>query len=386
MNPQPSGRPGALHWWYAVGWTFLGLCPPVIAVWDQPGVTRYWSVGLSAAAAVCYALTDARLLRPYAFLCALVSFIGAMSFLLGGGAALYIVSLPLFWIYARRLRHAVALSGAAAAVTVGGGALRHGWNADFLTGNAVFTLIGYVAGAFLGAWMHRMLEQRDERARHLSAELEAAQRELTEAHQRQGAADERERIAREIHDTLAQGFASIIALAEAAREGIAADPDRSSRQLLSIERTARDNLAEARALVGSAPAVAAGSVSLTLRRALDRFAEDTGLTVTADLPDLDCDQPTRIALLRCTQESLANVRKHAAATTVSVVLTRHSDAVELEITDDGRGFRTAEARGFGLDGMRRRLAELGGELTVTSSLGDGTRILAAIPTDERCLT
>ncbi|MGH3241492.1 MAG: sensor histidine kinase, partial [Spirillospora sp.] len=94
---------------------------------------------------------------------------------------------------------------------------------------------------------------------------------------------------------------------------------------------------------------------------------------------------TRIALLRCTQESLANVRKHAAASTVGVVLEHHPHGVELEITDDGRGFVAGtgesgdESRGFGLDGMRGRLAELGGELTVTSSPGDGTRVLAMIP-------
>lgn len=101
--------------------------------------------------------------------------------------------------------------------------------------------------------------------------------------------------------------------------------------------------------------------------------------MTADLADVDCDQPTRIALLRCTQESLANVRKHAAATTVGVVLAHGPDTVELEITDDGRGFVVDDSHGFGLDGMRKRLAEFGGGLTVTSSLGDGTRILATIP-------
>jgi signal transduction histidine kinase len=112
---------------------------------------------------------------------------------------------------------------------------------------------------------------------------------------------------------------------------------------------------------------------------VDRFAEDTGLAVDADLTEVDCDQPTRIALLRCTQESLANVRKHAAASAVGVVLAQHPDSVELEVTDDGRGFTVNDSRGFGLDGMRKRLAELGGELTVTSSPGDGTRILAMIP-------
>jgi signal transduction histidine kinase len=75
------------------------------------------------------------------------------------------------------------------------------------------------------------------------------------------------------------------------------------------------------------------------------------------------------------------VRKHAAASTVSVVLARHPHGVELEVTDDGRGFVVGESRGFGLDGMRARLAELGGELTITSSVGDGTRVLATIPED-----
>jgi signal transduction histidine kinase len=171
-------------------------------------------------------------------------------------------------------------------------------------------------------------------------------------------------------------------LAEAARSGLDSAPHRSEQQLRSIEATARENLAEARELVGSArepgrPAV--GTVAQTLRRILDRFTEDTGLTFIAELADVDCDQQTRIALLRCTQESLANVRKHAQASTVSVVLARHANEVELEITDDGVGFDVGRPPGFGLDGMRKRLAELGGELTVTSSPGDGTRVLAMIP-------
>ncbi|MGX1269987.1 signal transduction histidine kinase [Streptomyces phaeoluteigriseus] len=243
------------------------------------------------------------------------------------------------------------------------------------------TLIVVAVGVLIGLWAHSVVEQSTERAR-LIDELERAQAQLSAAHQRQGAADERERLAREIHDTLAQGFASIVVLAEAARAGLAADPGRSAQQLRSIESTARENLAEARELVGSGGSpgqVAAGSVAGTLRRVLDRFAEDTGLTVDAELADLACDQQTRIALLRCTQESLANVRKHARASTVGVVLARRPYGVELEITDDGEGFVVEESAGFGLDGMRKRLAELGGRLTVTSSVGDGTRILATVP-------
>jgi signal transduction histidine kinase len=229
--------------------------------------------------------------------------------------------------------------------------------------------------------VHWLLERGEERARLLNAELAAARRSLAEAHQRQGATEERERLAREIHDTLAQGFASIIVLAEAARAGLDTRPATSAQQLLAIERTARENFAEARILVGSAPqsSLPQGSIAQTLRRTAERFGENTGVTVSMELDDVDGDQTTRIALLRCTQESLANVGKHANASTVGIVLTRGGDVIELEITDDGRGFTVDTAQGFGLAGMRRRLAELGGELTVTSSPGGGTRVLAVLP-------
>ncbi|MET8682795.1 sensor histidine kinase [Streptomyces sp. NPDC004732] len=297
-------------------------------------------------------------------------------------AASRVVSLPQFWLFTRAPRDAITLGGVAAALTVFGGTLGQGWSPQFLTGNAVFTVVAYAAGVGLGLWVYRFVGQSNERQERLTTELAVTQEELAAAYQQQGAAEERERLAREIHDTLAQGFASIVVLAEAARAATVTDPVRCAEQLTSIEQTARENLAEARVLVGSAPVsgVAPGSLATTLRRTLDRFVQDTGLTVTAELPDMDLDQRTRVALLRCTQESLANVRKHSGASTVGVVLTELAGGVELEITDDGCGFVVGESSGFGLDGMRRRLAELDGELAVTSSLGDGTRVLASLPT------
>ncbi|MET8542278.1 sensor histidine kinase [Kitasatospora sp. NPDC004799] len=389
QRPQPDDRfrTRTLRRWYAVAWVALGLCPPAVSTLHHGGPTRYWSLALLAVIALCYtavaALPGNPVLRPHAFLGVLVLGFGALALVRGDGAALLIVSLPQFWFLARSPRYAIALSGAAAAATVAGIVRHQSWRVEeFSTGNIVFAVIGYTASVLLGLGVVRIVEQSDERARRLGSELADAQLRLAEAHRLQGATEERERLAREIHDTLAQGFASIVVLAEAARSGLDTDPARSARQLLSIEHTARENLAEARVLVGSAPrsGVALGSVAATLRRTLDRFAEDTGLTVTAELPDVACDQPTRIALLRCTQESLANVRKHAAASAVEVVLSSSADGVELEITDDGRGFVVEDSHGFGLNGMRNRLAELGGALTVTSSLGDGTRVLAVIPT------
>ncbi|KAB2342153.1 sensor histidine kinase [Actinomadura rudentiformis] len=364
-----------IHRWNDISWMLLGLAPTFIAGLGDQGAVRYWSLGLPLALAVAYAVVVRFPGRPQ-FLYVLIAALGALSYLRTGGAALFIVSIPHFWILAGSPRRSIMLSGAAALCTAAGGILRNG---DFLNGNVIVTLVAFVASVLLGLSMLKIIRRSEERATRLSAELETTQRELLEAHERQGAVLERERLAREIHDTLAQGFASIVVLAEAARS--ATDPELTTRQLLSIEQTARENLAEARVLVGSAPqsGIAPSSIARTLRRTLDRFAEDTNLTVIADLPDIECDQQTRIALLRCTQESLANVRKHAAATTIGVVLTRHPYAIELEITDDGRGFIVADSQGFGLDGMRKRLAELGGELTVTSSPGDGTRVLAMIP-------
>ncbi|MBB5940062.1 sensor histidine kinase [Streptomyces zagrosensis] len=391
--PQPYDRFTAarLHLWYGLAWAVVGVAPTGLAVREEPPATAYTMAGLLALLTIGYGLVSFLprnpALRPQIYLVVLGLGLGAVSYLLAGAAALYVVSLPQFWVFADTTRSALRLSGFAAATTALGGLLPQGWSPHLLTGNTIATLIAYAASVAVGLWAYRFIGLNQARADALAAELAEAQKELVQAHQRQGAADERERLAREIHDTLAQGFASIIVLAEAARSGVHSDPAKSAQQLLSIEQTARENLTEARVLVGSAPqsGVAPGSVAQALRRTLDRFVQDTGLIVEAELGDVVCDQRTRIALLRCTQESLANVRKHAAASTVGVVLARLPYGVELEITDDGRGFVVDDSYGFGLDGMRKRLAELDGELSVTSSLGDGTRILATIPLadDER---
>ncbi|MET9500771.1 sensor histidine kinase [Streptomyces sp. NPDC006622] len=375
----------SLRRWNTVCWVLFAAMALGIAAMGRPGGQMYGALGLLGCVVLSYALLDRfpgnRLVRPHVYLTVLALALGGLAYLRTSYAALFMVTLPHYWMFGRTPRSSMGFLGLATAATLLGSWLQLGWSAEFLGETAVSTLIVVAVGVLIGLWAHSVVEQSTERARLLD-ELERAQAELSAAHQRQGAADERERLAREIHDTLAQGFASIVVLAEAARAGLSAEPSRSAQQLRSIEATARENLAEARELVGSggsAGQVAAGSVAATLRRVLDRFAEDTGLTVDADLADPECDQQTRIALLRCTQESLANVRKHARAATVGVVLARRPDAVELEITDDGAGFVVEESTGFGLDGMRKRLAELGGRLTVTSSVGDGTRILATVP-------
>lgn len=373
-----------LHGWEVFSWGLIALVTLITMLGGGPVDRRLGILALTAVLALCYGLVRTRpAARPalgYGYLAVLVVVLGLLSYLGDGLGVYYTVALTQFIVFADSPRGAVLFSGLGALAITVGGSLREGGQPDVFLTNTVSSLGVWAVAVVMALLTPRALAQRDERAA-LRVELKNTRLELAEVYQRQGAAEERERLAREIHDTLAQGFASIIVLAEAARSQLAVDVERSAQQLQSIEQTARENLAEARVLVGAAPrsGVAPGSVAATLRRTLDRFTEDTGLDVTADLADIDCDQPTRIALLRCTQESLANVRKHAAATTVGVVLAPGPGTVELEITDDGRGFAVEDSHGFGLDGMRKRLAEFGGGLTVTSSLGDGTRILATIP-------
>ncbi|WP_327356008.1 sensor histidine kinase [Streptomyces sp. NBC_01304] len=394
MNPSVGPVQGdapfwsrSLSRWNAVCWVLFGAMAIGLVALDRPDGSKYTALALLGCVVVCYAALDRfpdnPVVRPHLYLSVLVLALGGLAFNRSSYAALFMVTLPHYWMFGRTRRVSMAFLGLAAGATLLGSWLRQGWSGEFFGETLVSTLIVVAVGVLIGLWAHSVVAESQERAR-LIEELERTQVQLSEAHQRQGAADERERLARDIHDTLAQGFASIVVLSEAAQGALDTDTERSRKQLRSIENTARENLAEARELVGSAQQsgqVAAGTVAQTLRRTLDRFTEDTGIPVDAELADITCDQQTRIALLRCTQESLANIRKHAGASAVGVVLARQPGGVELEVTDDGRGFVVGTSPGFGLDGMRKRLAELGGELTVTSSVGDGTRILAMIPTE-----
>jgi signal transduction histidine kinase len=156
-------------------------------------------------------------------------------------------------------------------------------------------------------------------------------------------------------------------------------PD-AARHLDLAARTARENLAEARALVADlAPAQLDGG---TLPDALRRLSQAPGVDAVFDLSGTPRPLPMAIevVLLRVCQEALANVRKHARARSVAVRLGYDPDAVRLEISDDGAGFDPARVSGgFGLRGMRARVAEAGGTLSVCSSPGSGTRVSAMVP-------
>jgi len=233
----------------------------------------------------------------------------------------------------------------------------------------------------MGGFITRIIDQSSERAT-LIAELQGTRAELERVHHEAGIAAERQRLSHEIHDTLAQGFTSIVLRAQTARALLAAD-DPARPHVDAIEETARENLAEARALVAdlTPPALVAGSLPAAVGRLTERLAAEAGLvaavTVTGEPRALGPNED--VALLRAVQEALTNVRRHARAIRVDVALDYGPDVVAVRVCDDGHGFDDGVAvAGFGLAGMRARLEQVGGAARVRSAPGDGTTVEAWI--------
>lgn len=260
--------------------------------------------------------------------------------------------------------------------------LRSGHGVGSALSFVVWTIVTIAFSLLFGLWVDRIINQSRER-RDLIAKLEATQVELAAANREAGVMAERERLAAEIHDTLAQGFTSIIMLLQAAEPQIGRDPDAARRQLGLAARTARENLAEARALVAAVPPAALGDSSLdeAVRRLTDRIGEelnvDTECVVSGSPRRLEAR--SEVVLLRAAQEGLANIRKHAKARQVTVSLSYRPSAVRLEVRDDGAGFDPELASGFGLRGMRDRAAQIDGTLDVRSAPGEGTTIAVEVP-------
>ncbi|GIM91745.1 sensor histidine kinase [Paractinoplanes toevensis] len=240
----------------------------------------------------------------------------------------------------------------------------------------IVSVISAATGIWLGFWIIRVIEQNVERGQ-LIEELEASRAANARLSHEAGVAAERARLAGEIHDTLAQGFTSIITLLQAA------DPALRDERLALAVRTAKENLAESRALLAAlAPAaLSAGSLLDSVRRQATRFTEETGIPATVRVTGEERALPTavEVVLLRAAQEALTNVRRHAAAREAGVLLAYAPSSVRLVVRDDGRGFDPDAADGFGLNGMRARADQVHGTLTVLSDPDMGTTIELEVP-------
>jgi signal transduction histidine kinase len=278
-------------------------------------------------------------------------------------------------------------------VVVGGGWIWQLWTEHgSIPWPAIFgVLLFLVAGLLAVAYVATIVRQSQERQR-LIERLHETQSELAKAERQAGVLEERQRLARDIHDTLTQGFASIVMLLEATEASLARDHP-ARRSVARALQSARDNLAESRRLVWALrPEVLTDTpLPVALERLTRQLAEQTGMradtVVTGTVRALEPSQET--ALLRAAQESLANVRKHARASEVTVTLSYMDDVTVLDIHDDGVGFvspaRPEQARdgGMGLRAMRERVEQMGGTFSVESSPGGGTTVVVHLPTESR---
>ncbi len=233
---------------------------------------------------------------------------------------------------------------------------------------------------------------RLERTLAENAELHAR---LIEQAKESGVLAERQRMAREIHDTIAQSLAGIITQLSAAAGAPAGAPagaaaeDGAARRVQIAERLAREALAEARRSVRAMRPLALADADAELPKAVAdvaaRWSADSG--VAAEVTTTGTTRVLRpdvaVTLLRVTQEALSNVAKHAGAEHAWVTLSFMENEVTLDIRDDGHGFERPETQkadgGFGLTAMRDRVGELAGELAIETEPGSGTAVSARVP-------
>ena len=297
------------------------------------------------------------------------------------------VAVPLFYVALRRLPPVAAyvLVGVLTVFVIAAQLqLAHRFDLDLVVGPAV------VAGFATAIFAH--MQRQAARQRILIDDLVRTRRELAATERREGTLAERQRLAMEIHDTLAQGLSSQQMLLQAADRVWESDPVKARAHVRTAESVAEHNLTEARRFVHDlAPADLArgGGLEEALRALAARESGDR-LTVrvhidggarTAPLPDR-----VQSALLRIAQGALANVREHSGAAGAALTLTLLDDQAVLDVADDGHGFDPAAlpdtptgTRGHGLPAIRARVRQLGGTLTVESTPGEGTVLSAAIP-------
>lgn len=311
---------------------------------------------------------------------------------LAGCYVLAFVTLPGAWAHV-----GVVLTGAALVASAGQ-----------LPPNASFTsqMVGASALAAIIGWAVRRIEteairrkEANDRLLSLAAELrqsnadkDALQAQASAAAHAAGVSAERARLARDFHDTLAQGLAGIGSQLENADADLAGGHPAAPRVKAALDLS-RSSLAEARR---SVQALRPGPLSddglvTALRATVELWQEQHGIPARLEVtgpvdPD---DEDVQVALLRFTQEGLANVARHARATTATVTVSTVGDALIVDVFDDGTGFDVPAlgpgdaTGGLGLTGARERLAAVDGTLGIESAPGEGTTVTATVPLTPR---
>lgn len=248
--------------------------------------------------------------------------------------------------------------------------------------SATILLVLLIGGAstILGLWINSIIRQSAER-RALIEQLERTRTELAAAERREGVLEERQRLAHEIHDTLAQGFISVIMHLEAY------DASQAPHHLSQAEAVARQGLQEARRVVQDLRPDVLENAPLpeAVTRVAETWSRQSGMLVTTAVTGTYTHLHPEIetTVIRAVQEALANVQKHAAASEVTLTLSYMTDLLMLDVQDDGVGMDHSSppqnGGGYGLVAMRQRVAQVGGVLTIESEPDEGTTLVLQIP-------
>jgi signal transduction histidine kinase len=310
------------------------------------------------------------------------------------------VAFPLFFLQLHLLPRRMALPAIALSTVLLIGALWFHSRGSADGGLQLAMVLGPVFGAgfaVVTGLAYRALFLEAENQRVVADDLRRTRAELAQTQHDAGVLAERERLAREIHDTLAQGFSSIVLMGRSAENALeGGDAKAAQERLRIVQDTASANLAEARSFVRGlrSPDLEQSGLVDTLRRLCEKTeteaaARGTTLRCRFQLIGTPMELPNtyQTTLLRAAQASLANVWAHAKARAVVVTLSFLGSEVTLDVFDDGIGFEPSTAvgtargdgTGVGLLSLRERLAALDGSLEIESAPGEGTVVAIRVP-------
>ena len=376
--PASLGRiDAAVH----LGFAVLIVASVVRYVMRHSPADNLLVLGLAVAACMLYAVIAvlAQRRRPWA----------VWMFVLVGLWAVLVISAPSFaWCsFALFFLCRTAFTGAVAYIAAGATAAATAVGLFRLSnGTDLAMLLGPLAVGVMLTLIYDRIEHDAAEQRRLHGEVSLAQGQLAASERRAGAVAERERVSREIHDTVTQGLASSLLLLEAANRNWPAAS--AGQDLRRASELLRRNLAETRSLVHelASPGLEASPLPEALRQAAAQYVPGVRLLVTGEPRPVPAD--VRHALLRVVQSAASNIKLHASATNATVTLGFLPAAVTLDIYDDGAGFDPAavpppsDAGGYGLRAMRQRVEQLGGVFSVESTPGEGTIVAAQLPACE----
>jgi len=382
-------RQGVLMW--LVGYAVLTPLGGVLLAVDDRPVHLYVALLVAAVSYALYVVTPFRRRARWPTYGYLVVASAAVSWLCANDwrqlGLLCLLAAQVFALI-ESIRRALVINAVVGAVTVVLAFALNRVGLATLTDVLIVTSLTFGVGSLLSLYVINLAEENRRRGK-LIEELEAARADLARAHHDAGVFAERERFSQEIHDTLAQGFTSLLMLIQAATAALPAGAAASRKRLILATEVARANVREAQTLVAAtAPAdLDESSLEPALARLLKRMTEPEiagDFEVTGQPRTLD--PKTQIILLRAAQEALANIRKHAEASKVTLRLVYRVKTVRLEVTDNGRGFEHQSVgksgqgfAGFGLSGMRQRVRQVNGSVQITSAPGEGTRVRVELP-------